>query len=292
MIKSMTGYGGGKFSCTGYEFSIELKSVNNRFADINVRTPRGFMFAEEPVKALLLSRISRGKIDVFISYTALGLSDISVTVNDALAAEYMAAIKKLSDTLQISGEISAYQLSRYADVLTLDKKELDKEETLNAILQALEAAVSEHEKMRLSEGARLSEDILSRLSTIEEGVSHVEKRSPETVAEYREKLLARMREVLDSTHIEESRILTEAAIFADKVAVDEETVRLRSHIAQMRDELSSDAPVGRKLDFIVQELNREANTIGSKCNDAEISKIILEIKSEIEKIREQVQNIE
>ena len=292
MIKSMTGYGGGKSACADYEFTVELKSVNNRFADISVRSPRGFLFAEEPIKAAVQARVSRGKLDLFLSYNAIGQSDIAVTVNDALAAQYKAAVDKIASDLGLDSELSAYEISRYADVLTLEKRELDKDSVLAAILEAVEAALAEHEKMRLAEGQKLCDDMLSRLSSIEDFVARVEERSPETVREYREKLTIRMQEILENNQIEESRILTEAAIFADRVAVDEETVRLRSHIEQMRLFLSDGIPIGRKLDFVVQEMNREANTIGSKCNDNEISRIVLEVKSEIEKIREQVQNIE
>lgn len=292
MIKSMTGYGGGKCTAAEYELSVELKSVNNRFADISVRTPKGFMFAEEAVKSAVQSRISRGKIDVFVTLTGAGQSESTVVVNEALAAEYASAVALLADRLGLSAEISAYSISRYPDVLTLEKKEIDKDEALKNLLSALEQALSEHDAMRTREGERLKDDLLSRLETIEKLVGKVEERSPQTVAEYRQRLGEKMREVLENAQLDENRILTEAAIFADKVAVDEETVRLRSHISQMREMLSGSGPVGRKLDFIVQELNREVNTIGSKCNDGEITSWVLDMKSEIEKIREQVQNIE
>lgn len=292
MIKSMTGYGGGKCTAEEYELSVELKSVNNRFADISVRTPKGFMFAEEAVKSAVQGRISRGKVDVYVTLTGAGQSESTVVVNEALAAEYAAAVALLADKLGLSSEISAYSISRYPDVLTLEKKELDKDEALNSIMEALEQALSEHDAMRTREGERLRDDILGRLVTIEKLVGQVEERSPQTVAEYRQRLGEKMREVLENVQLDENRILTEAAIFADKVAVDEETVRLRSHISQMREMLSGSGPVGRKLDFIVQELNREVNTIGSKCNDSEITSWVLDMKSEIEKIREQVQNIE
>lgn len=292
MIKSMTGYGGGKCTAAEYELSVELKSVNNRFADISVRTPKGFMFAEEAVKSAVQSRISRGKIDVFVTLTGAGQSESTVVVNEALAAEYAAAVALLADRLGLSAEISAYSISRYPDVLTLEKKEIDKDEALKNLLSALEQALSEHDAMRTREGERLRDDLLSRLEAIEKLVGKVEERSPQTVAEYRQRLGEKMREVLENAQLDENRILTEAAIFADKVAVDEETVRLRSHISQMREMLSGSGPVGRKLDFIVQELNREVNTIGSKCNDGEITSWVLDMKSEIEKIREQVQNIE
>ena len=292
MIKSMTGYGGANGGCEDYELSVELKSVNNRFADISVRTPRGFMFAEDPVKSAVQAHISRGKIDVFVSLTSLVQNGTTVNANKALAAEYKAAIDSIAAELRLSGEATAYQISKFPDVLTLDKKELDKEETLEIILSVVERALAEHDLMRLNEGSKLYRDITTRLDAIEAYVDQVEQRSPKTVQDYRERLTNKMLEVLGNSQIDDSRILAEAAIYSDRIAVDEETVRLRSHMAQMREILSSNIPVGRKLDFIVQELNREANTIGSKCNDSEVTRIVLEIKSEIEKIREQVQNIE
>lgn len=292
MIKSMTGYGCGKCAAPEYELTVELKSVNNRFADISVRTPRGFMFAEEAVKAKVLSRVSRGKVDVFITLTSTGQADCAVAVNKELAAEYRAAVASLAESFGLDGDLSAYRLSRYPDVLTLEKKALDKDEALNCVGAALDAALDEHDAMRTREGAKLRDDILHRLADIEKLVSSVEERSPQTLVEYREKLEERMRELLGSTQIDKNRILMEAAIFADRVAVDEETVRLRSHISQMREIVGGSGPVGRKLDFIVQELNRETNTIGSKCSDSAITHTVLDMKSEIEKIREQVQNIE
>lgn len=292
MIKSMTGYGGGKCAGQEYELSVELKSVNNRFADVSVRTPRGFMFAEEMIKAAVLARISRGKVDVFVSLSGHGQQDGTVVVNEILAGEYMAAVERLSVLFEIEMGVDAALLSRYPDVLTLEKKELDKDEALKALSLALEAALDEHDAMRAREGEKLREDISSRLDALSAYVSAVEERSPQTVSEYRERLRAKMLEILESTQIDDSRVLTEAAIFADRVAVDEETVRLRSHISQMRELLVGSGPVGRKLDFIVQELNRETNTIGSKCGDNEITRIVLDMKSEVEKIREQVQNIE
>jgi len=250
------------------------------------------MFAEEAVKAKVLSRVSRGKVDVFITLTSTGQGDCAVVVNRGLAAEYKSAVDSLAESFGLEVELSAYRLSRFPDVLTLEKKELDRDEALGCVSAALDAALDEHDAMRTREGEKLRDDVLSRLATIEKLVSAVEERSPQTLVEYREKLEERMRELLGNTQIDENRILMEAAIFADRVAVDEETVRLRSHISQMRDIVGGSGPVGRKLDFIVQELNRETNTIGSKCNDSSITHTVLDMKSEIEKIREQVQNIE
>lgn len=292
MIKSMTGYGGAKVIDGDFEFSVELKCVNNRYLDTSVRIPRGFMYAEDSVKAAVQSHISRGKADVFINISSLSGSDSAVTVNEALAAEYKSAIEKIGTLLGIGSEVSAYQIARLSDVLTLDKQELDKDAALSKLMEAIEAALTDFDNMRMREGIKLYEDISARLSAIEAYVSFIEQRSPQSVAEYRERLTKRMQEVLENTQLDESRILTEAAIYADRTAVDEETVRLRSHISQMREMLSGASPAGRKLDFIVQELNRETNTIGSKCNAQDITRTVLDMKSEIEKIREQVQNIE
>ncbi|MEG0777649.1 MAG: YicC/YloC family endoribonuclease [Oscillospiraceae bacterium] len=292
MIKSMTGYGGAKGTSGGFEFSVELKSVNNRYLDTSIRIPRSFLYAEDSVKAAVQAHISRGKVDVFVSINAVSGNDSVVTVNEALAAEYKAAIESIGTRLGISAEVSALELSRFPDVLSLDKTELNKEDAASELMAVLENALSDFDSMRVREGEKLCSDMLSHLKTIEAFVETVEKRSPQTVSEYREKLTRRMLEVLENTQLDENRILTEAAIYSDRIAVDEETVRLRSHISQMHEMLAGGSPVGRKLDFIVQEMNRETNTIGSKCNDSEITRIVLDIKSEIEKIREQVQNIE
>ena len=292
MVKSMTGYGGAKSIAGAYKLSVEVKSVNNRYLDTSVRIPRSFMFAEDTVKTAVQAHISRGKVDVFISFDAASGDSIAVNVNEALAAEYKAAIGSIADKLGISSEITAYQICRLSDVLTLDKKEIEKDEALKELLSVLEKALSDFDSMREREGRKLFDDIFARLNAIEEHVSFIEKRAPQTVEEYRDRLTRKMLDILENKQIDESRILTEAAIYADHIATDEETVRLRSHITQMRDMLQSRTPVGRKLDFIVQELNRETNTIGSKCNNNDITRAVLDMKSEIEKIREQVQNIE
>lgn len=292
MVNSMTGYGGAKNKDTDYKLSVEVKSVNNRYLDTSVRMPRSFMFAEDNVKNAVQSHISRGKVDVFISLDASSGDAIAVNVNEVLAAEYKTAIDKIASQLGISGEVSAYQICRLQDVLVPDKKDIEKDEALAALMSVLESALKDFDSMRAREGKKLSDDISDRLDTIESYIDFIEKRSPQTVDEYRERLTRRMMEVLENKQIDENRILTEAAIYADHIAIDEETVRLRSHISQMRDMLSANFPIGRKLDFIVQELNRETNTIGSKCNNKDITRVVLDMKSEIEKIREQVQNIE
>lgn len=292
MIKSMTGYGGAKGNCAGLELRIELKSVNNRYLDCSVRLPRNLLFAEEPVKAKVQEYISRGKVDVFVMVESSAPDDLVVKVNEALAKDYAEAIGAVANHLGLDGELSALALCRLPDVMSLEKKDADPEEVGAAIAQLAEKALAEFDAMRAREGQKLSDDVAGRLDTVEALVAAVERRSPETVAEYRDKLYKKMCEVLEKTTADEQRILLEAGIFADKVAVDEETVRLRSHVAQMRGMLDAGSPIGRKMDFLLQEFNREANTIGSKCSDGEITKTVIELKSEIEKIREQIQNIE
>lgn len=292
MIKSMTGYGAAKGSGQGLDIVVELKSVNNRYMDCSVRIPRSFLFAEEGIKSAVSRRLARGKVDVFVTVDSTGAEALEVKVNEALADGYCAAIRALAERCGLPDELTAVQLSRCPDVLTVKKADADADAIAAAMLEITENALTAFDAMRCAEGQKLAEDIAVRLDVIEGLVARLEERSPETVKEYREKLLAKMNEVLSGAGVDEQRILTEAAIYADKVAVDEETVRLRSHIAQMRGFLQTGSPIGRKMDFLVQEFNREANTIGSKCSDTEMSRVVIEIKSEIEKIREQVQNIE
>ncbi len=292
MINSMTGYGGAKGENGGISVGVELKSVNNRYLDVSVRLPRNFLFAEEMIKSAVASYITRGKVDVYVSIDASGSDTVEVVVNRSLAKSYINAIRSISDDFSLPIGMDAVSVGRFTDVLSLEKKELDKSVVSEGISAVIEQALTEFDEMRMREGSRLCEDISARLETIEKLVSVVEERSPLTVEEYRRKLTAKLNEVLENKAVDEQRILTEAAIFADKIAVDEETVRLRSHISQMRGMLSSGSPIGRKMGFLIQEFNREANTIGSKCSDAEISKVVVDIKAEIEKIREQIQNIE
>lgn len=291
-MKSMTGYGGAKGIAEGLELSIELKSVNNRFLDTSVRIPRAYLFVEEAVKAAVQRHISRGKVDVFITIDSSQSNDVAVKVNEPLLRGYLDAVRGVSETYGLTNDLTAMSLCRFPDVLSVEKKETDQETMSAAIIEILEKALTEYDTMRIREGEKLREDIFSRVAAIEKMVSVVEEASPRTVADYRARLEQKMREVLETAGVDESRILTEAAIFADKVAVDEETVRLRSHISQMREMIGSEGAIGRKLDFLVQEMNREANTIGSKCQNADIAHVVVDIKAEIEKIREQVQNVE
>lgn len=288
----MTGYGRGEGLLHDRSITVELRSVNNRYLDSSVKIPRSFVFAEEKLKTRIQEHISRGKVDVFVSIDSSAAEKVAVRLNTPVADGYYAALTAMRDQYNLQDDISVSLLSRFPDVFVVEKEQADLETVANDISEILELAMLDFNAMREREGAKLANDILARGARIAELLELVEKRSPETVSEYRSKLQRRMSEVLESTTIEESRILTEAAIFADKTAVDEETVRLRSHLTQLEEILQSGGIVGRKLDFLIQEFNREANTIGSKCGDVEITRTVLEIKGEIEKIREQVQNIE
>ena len=292
MVKSMTGYGRAEDTLNGCTITVELRSVNNRYLDCNVRMPRLYLFAEETIKSRVQNTISRGKVDVFVTLDSTGGEQVQVSVNQPLADGYYAALTQLAERYGLSKDISVSLLSRFPDVLLAEKAEEDVEQRAQDICSVLDRALADFDQMRTREGARLEADVLSRAARIEELVGKVEEHSPQTVAEYRAKLEARMNEVLSNTQLDPARILTEAAIFADKVAVDEETVRLRSHIGQLRHMLEQGGATGRKLDFLIQEFNREANTIGSKCSDIDIARHVVDIKAEIEKIREQVQNIE
>ena len=292
MVKSMTGYGRARQERNGRNITVEVRSVNNRYLDCTVKMPRAYIFAEDAMKALVQKYISRGKVDVFVTVDAVTADQTVVQVNEPLAQSYYQALSRLREMFSLEDELSASTLARFPDVLAVTKAEEDLEMISADICAVLEEALTAHRQMRSVEGEKLFSDIAGRADTIESVVAKVEERSPQTVSEYRARLEAKMREVLQSTTIDESRILTEAAIFADKIAVDEETVRLRSHLSQLRTMLSGDEPVGRKLDFLIQEVNRECNTIGSKCNDLTIARDVVNMKAEVEKIREQVQNIE
>ena len=292
MIKSMTGYGRAREMLNKRDITVEVRSVNNRYLDCTVKMPRMYSFAEDAVKQHVQKAISRGKVDVFITVDASAADVAKVTVNRELAAQYASALNELAEVCGTESHMTPEQLSRFPDVLTVTKADEDLETVSADLCAVLDEALAAYNTMRAVEGAKLAEDIAGRLSNIENYTSQVEERSPQTVAEYRAKLTARMQEVLQSTTIDEQRILTEAAIYADKVAVDEETVRLRSHVAQLRTMLTSDEPMGRKMDFLIQEVNRESNTIGSKCNDVAIAQVVVNLKAEVEKMREQVQNIE
>lgn len=291
-MKSMTGYGRAKEERDGKTITVELRAVNHRYLDCTVKAPRQYGFLDDAVKKAAAARIARGKVEVFVGVEVEEGGDVAVTVNHQLAKRYLEALHDLSETYGLRDDVTVTTLSKLPDVLGSERIEQDAEAMTRDVLAVFDKACDGFDQMRLREGEKLAEDVRSRCAAIERMVGEVETRSPERVKEYREKLLTRMKEVLADTSIDETRILTEAAICADKTAVDEETVRLRSHLHQMDGMLKETQPIGRKLDFLVQEMNREANTIGSKANDVAMARIVVDIKSEIEKIREQIQNIE
>ena len=292
MIKSMTGYGRAVQTANGREFTVEVRSVNNRYLDCNVKLPRMVSFAEDAVKQAVKNAISRGKVDVYISIKSEAETDTKITLNPAIVEGYLSAMRQMVDAYGVKDDISVSTLSRLPEVFTVEKPEVDEEQLKADLLAAVAAALEGYNAFRAAEGAALDADLRSRGNTILELVSQVEAGNGQTVIDYRAKLYNKLKEVLGNTSIDEGRILTEAAIFADKVAVDEETVRLRSHLEQMNNMLTAGGAMGRKLDFLLQEMNREANTIGSKCTDVRLARIVVDIKAELEKIREQTQNIE
>ena len=292
MIRSMTGYGRGEAVLHDRAITVEVRAVNNRYLDCAVKIPRVYVFAEEAIKARVQSQVGRGKLDVFVTIDASAADQVAVTLNRPVADGYYAALTQMKETYGLAEPVSRSLLSRFPDVFLVEKAQGDADVIEGDILQVLDQALDDFNAMRAREGAKLAEDIRAKGEAIAALVTQVEARSPETVAAYREKLRQKMQEVLENTQIDESRILTEAALFADKVAVDEETVRLRSHLAQLGEMLQAQGPIGRKLDFLIQEFNREANTIGSKCSDVDLARVVVDLKGEIEKIREQVQNIE
>ncbi len=292
MIKSMTGYGRAVETVNGREFTVELRSVNNRYLDCSVKLPRNLSFAEEAVKQAVKRTVSRGKVDVFVSVRSDSAAEVRVALNTAMVEGYLAAMKQMARDYDVREDISVSLLSQMNDVFTVEKPEVDESQLQADLMAVVQQALERYDAMRTAEGAALERDLRSRGDTIRTLVSQVEAGSEQTVRDYRARLESKLREVLENTAIDESRILTEAAIFADKIAVDEETVRLRSHLAQMDQMLTAGGAMGRKLDFLLQEMNREANTIGSKCSDVTLARIVVDIKAELEKIREQTQNIE
>ncbi len=288
----MTGYGRAVEVVNGREFTVELRSVNNRYLDCSVRLPKILTFGEETVKRAVKNSISRGKVDVFISVRSEDGDAVQVSLNKAVLEGYLQAMRQMVTEHGVTDDISVSAVSRLPEVFSLEKPQVDEEQLLSDMMSVLEKALAEYDAMRRTEGEALDRDLRSRGNTILELVSQVEQGSAQTVIDYRTRLENKLKEVLANTVLDESRILTEAAIFADKIAVDEETVRLRSHLQQMNAMLTTGGAVGRKLDFLLQEINREANTIGSKCTDVNLARIVVDIKAELEKIREQTQNIE
>jgi len=288
----MTGYGRGEVALHGRNIVVETRAVNNRYLDCSVKLPRAYLFAEEAIKGKVQNATSRGKVDVFVTIETLEAENVTVTVNKPVADAYMTALKQLCADYELGDGINVSLLAKMPDVLTVSKTPEDLDQVQEDLLAALDLALTDFNAMRCREGAKLEEDVRARANTIGELVGKVEARNPGIVDDHRARLEAKLKEVLENRQLDESRILTEAAIFADKVAVDEETVRLRSHLSQLDQFLTAGGAVGRKLDFLIQEFNREANTIGSKCSDVETARIVVDIKAEIEKIREQIQNLE
>ena len=292
MIKSMTGFGRCEIQKDARKFTVELKGVNHRYLDVNIRMPKKLNFFETAIRTLLKSYAARGKIDIFITYEDLSQNQVSVKYNPALAAEYLKYLNQMAEEFGLENDIRVSTLSRYPEVFTMEEQTEDEEELWNGLKEALEGAFGQFVETRATEGENLKKDILEKLGTLEELVGFIEERSPQIVKEYRERLEEKTKELLADAKIEESRIAAEVILFADKICTDEEVVRLKSHISHMRNTLEEKEGIGRKLDFIAQEMNREANTILSKANDIEVSDCAISLKTEIEKIREQIQNIE
>ena len=292
MIKSMTGFGRCEVQKDSRKFTVELKSVNHRYLDVNIRMPKKLNFFETAIRTLLKSYANRGKVDIFITYEDLSQTQVSVKYNAALAAEYMKYLKQMEEEFGLENDVRVSTLSRYPEVFTMEEQSEDEEELWNGLKEALEGAFTQFVETRKTEGENLKKDIISKLDLLSEQIGFIEERSPQIIVEYRAKLEDKMKELLADTQIEESRIASEVILFADKICTDEEVVRLKSHISHMRNTLEEKDEIGRKLDFIAQEMNREANTILSKANDIEVSDRAISLKTEIEKIREQIQNIE
>ena len=292
MIKSMTGFGRCEVLKDSRKFTVELKSVNHRYLDVNIRMPKKLNFFETSIRTLLKSYADRGKVDIFITYEDLSQSQVSVKYNAALAAEYLKYLNQMAEEFSLDNDVRVSTLSRYPEVFTMEECSEDEDELWKGLKEALEGAFSQFVEMRTKEGERLKEDILLKLDLLSEQIRFIEERSPQIIAEYRTKLEEKMRELLEDTQIDDNRIAAEVILFADKICTDEEVVRLKSHIQHMKETLEESNGIGRKLDFIAQEMNREANTILSKANDLDISNRAISLKTEIEKIREQIQNIE
>lgn len=292
MVRSMTGYGRSQQQLGGYDILLEIRSVNHRYFEFSCKTPRMYGYLEDRLKAFVQERVSRGKIQVNLYLQRLDGGDEVIAVNRAVAQGYLQALREVRAELDVDDDIALSDIARLPDVFAVRRAQEDPEAVWSLVVQVAEAAVDEFLAMRAAEGERMKADILARAQAVLGYVAKIEAAAPQTVSAYRDRLYAKLQELLGDRQIDEGRLLTEAALFADKVATDEETVRLRSHVASLEEILAGGEAVGRKLDFLVQEFNREANTIGSKCSDVAISKLVVEMKSEIEKMREQVQNIE
>ena len=292
MIKSMTGFGRCEVQREARKFTVELKGVNHRYLDINIRMPKKLNFFETAIRTLLKSYVTRGKVDIFITYEDSTQNQMAVKYNSSIAAEYLKYLRQMAEEFGLEDDIRVSTLSRYPEVFTMEEQTEDEEELWNGLKEALEGAFSHFVETRTAEGENLKKDILDKLSNLEVLIGYIDERSPQIIQEYRTKLEEKVHELLEDTQIEDSRIAAEVILFADKICTDEEVVRLKSHIRHMRSTLEEEEGIGRKLDFIAQEMNREANTILSKANDLEVSNHAISLKTEIEKIREQIQNIE
>ena len=292
MIRSMTGFGRCEVSEAERKFTVEMKGVNHRYLDVNMRMPKKWNFFETAIRNRLKEYVQRGKIDIFITYEDLSEEQVALKYNHALAAEYLKYFKQMQTEFGINSEVNAYSLSRCPEVLTMEEQVVDEEELWNGLQKALDGACRQFVETRTKEGEQLKKDIVGKLDGMLETVELIEERSPQIVAEYREKLETKVRELLTDSQIDENRMASEIVLFADKICTDEEVVRLKSHIKHMKDSFESGEGIGRKLDFIAQEMNREANTILSKANDLTVSNYAITLKTEIEKVREQIQNIE
>ena len=292
MIKSMTGFGRCEVQKDSRKFTVEMKGVNHRYLDVNIRMPKKLNFFESGIRTLLKSYATRGKVDIFITYEDTSQAQVSVKYNSVLAGEYLKYLKQMEEEFGLENDVRVSTLARFPEVFTMEEQSVDEEELWNGLKEALEGAFEQFVETRTAEGQNLKKDILDKLDLLEELVGYIEERSPQIVAEYRTKLEDKVRELLADTQMEESRIAAEVILFADKICTDEDVVRLKSHITHMRNTLEEDEGIGRKLDFIAQEMNREANTILSKANDISVSDHAISLKTEIEKIREQIQNIE
>ena len=292
MIRSMTGFGRDHRIIDGREYLVEIRSVNSRYYEFNAKLPRQYMYLEEKLKSLVKSKMSRGKVEVSLSIYNISSSETSVAINDAVVENYVNVLRSAGEKFGLSDDLSVSTIFRMTDAFNIVRAEADEELIWAAVKETAEAALDRFVAMREAEGAKMKDDILEKLGNVEKMTEKVCEYAPGTVAAYREKLFAKMQEILEDKQIDEQRSLLEAGIFAEKIAVDEETVRLKSHFVQFRDMMQADEPIGRKLDFLVQEMNREVNTTGSKAQDVRITRLVVDMKSEIEKIREQIQNIE
>ncbi len=292
MLTSMTGFGRGESQSNNIKFLVELRSLNHRYLDVSVKMPKIYTYLEESIRQNIKEYVKRGRVEVFIAYENIGDTEVNVVADVALAKEYINALNKLKE-LEVKDDVTVSLIAKYPDVIRVEKKELDEDTTWNCLLDALTNALNKLTEMRKLEGAQLKEDLLKRLSIIADDINKIEERSPQIIIEYRQRLNDRIKELLEDGHnLDENRIVMEVAMFADKSSITEEIVRFASHIKQFKKTMEEDDSIGRKLDFIIQEMNREVNTIGSKANDLTITNIVVNMKSELEKMREQVQNIE